>query len=147
MIERKLMFLSEYTPTPTPSSAEYDEPEKIHGTLTRHDMAATIAERCPGMSKREAKRLVDAVIEEMSAALYRGENVKLHDFGSFVVRSKREREGRNPRTGSKVPIEPRTVVVFKPSPAMKSCVNGEGGDKPRRQRKTAAAQESPSRGN
>nr|WP_246207178.1 HU family DNA-binding protein [Methylocystis heyeri] len=112
----------------------------MQGTLTRHDIAETISERCPGLSKREAKKLVDSVIEEMTVALCRGETVKLHDFGSFVVRSKGEREGRNPRTGAKVPIEPRIVVVFKPSPNMKGTVNGdEGGERQRPGRKKGAA--------
>jgi integration host factor subunit alpha len=140
MIERKSMFLSEYPSLQAASSAAgYDEPEKIQGTLTRHDIAETISERCPGLSKREAKKLVDSVIEEMTIALCRGETVKLHDFGSFVVRSKGEREGRNPRTGAKVPIEPRIVVVFKPSPNMKGTVNGEEGEKQRPGRKKGAA--------
>ena len=77
------------------------------------------------MSRREAKRLTDIVIEEMAATLASGESLKLHDFGSFVVRTKHERSGRNPRTGAPVPIQARRVVVFKASPNMKASINGE----------------------
>jgi integration host factor subunit alpha len=100
-----------------------DSAAKTKGALTRQDIAEAICERCTGMSKREAKRLVDGVIEEMSATLLRGETVKLHDFGSFIVKRKNERAGRNPRTGAKVPIESRHVVVFKASPNMKDLLN------------------------
>lgn len=93
------------------------------GALTRQDLAEAISSRCAGLSKREAKRLVDGIIDEMTTTLLRGETVKLHDFGSFVVRRKSQRSGRNPRTGAKVPIEPRQVVVFKASPNMKAVVN------------------------
>ncbi len=88
-----------------------------------------IANKCENVSKREAKRLVDGVIDEIVKTLTRGENLKLHDFGSFIVRSKGERAGRNPRTGAKVPIEPRQVVIFKASPNMKAVVNGEAPTK------------------
>jgi integration host factor subunit alpha len=108
---------------------------KPRGTLTRQDIALAIFDRCEGLSRREAKRLVDSVIEEMVETLVQGETLKLHDFGSFVVREKRERAGRNPRTGERVPIEPRMVVVFKASPNMKAVVNGDGVE---RRRKNAA---------
>ena len=97
--------------------------------LTRQDIALAIANECENISKREAKRLVDGVIEEIVATLTRGENLKLHDFGSFIVRGKGERAGRNPRTGAKVPIEPRQVVIFKASPNMKAVVNGDAETK------------------
>jgi integration host factor alpha subunit len=110
------------------SSKNMDAVKK--GALTRQDLAEAISERCPGLSKREAKRLVDGVIDEMTMTLLRGETVKLHDFGSFVVRRKSERAGRNPRTGAKVPIEPRQVVVFKASPNMKVVVDAGTSKKP-----------------
>ncbi len=94
-------------------------------TLTRQDIAQAVSFICRGLSQREAKRLVDGVIEEMTAALSRGETLKLHEFGSFLVRTKGERSGRNPRTGARVPIEPRKVVVFKASPNMKAAINGD----------------------
>lgn len=95
------------------------------GTLTRQDIALAIFDRVGGISRREAKRLTDCVIDEMVSALISGETLKLHDFGSFVVREKHERSGRNPRTGAPVPIEARRVVVFKASPNMKAAVNGD----------------------
>lgn len=64
------------------------------------------------------------LIEEVIETLERGENVKLSGFGSFMLRDKGERIGRNPKTGIEVPIAPRRVMVFKPSPVMKSRMNG-----------------------
>jgi len=120
-------------PTPPnrePASPSGDETAP-RNTLTRQDIALAIFDRCEGLSRREAKRLVDSVIDVMVGTLTSGETLKLHDFGSFIVRSKGERAGRNPRTGAKVPIEPRKVVVFKASPNMKASVNGEGPEKER----------------
>jgi len=99
--------------------------EGSRGTLTREDIALAIHHRLQGISRREAKRLTDLVIEEMAATLAAGESLKLHDFGSFLVRTKRERAGRNPRTGEPVPIEARRVITFKASPNMKAAINGK----------------------
>jgi integration host factor subunit alpha len=99
--------------------------EAPRGTLTRQDIALAIYDRVEGISRREAKRLTDFVIDEMVSTLVSGETLKLHDFGSFVVRNKQERSGRDPRTGEPVPIEARRVVVFKASPNMKAAVNGD----------------------
>ena len=68
------------------------------------------------------------VIREMIACLERGENVKLSSFGSFGVRDKRERVGRNPKTGQEVPILPRRVLVFRASNVLKSLINGAPGE-------------------
>jgi integration host factor subunit alpha len=95
------------------------------GALTRLDIALAVSDRCEGLSRRECKRLVDSVIEEMGSALIHGEILKLHDFGSFTVREKQQRTGRNPRTGAKVPIEARKVVAFRASPNMRALVNGD----------------------
>lgn len=84
-----------------------------------------IYDRCRGLSRREAKRLIDSVIEEIVCALVSGESLKLHDFGAFLVRDKHERAGRNPRTGAPVSIEARRVVVFRAAPNMKAKVNGD----------------------
>ena len=70
------------------------------------------------------EKAVEAVLDEICDAVARGENVKLSSFGSFVVRDKGERIGRNPKTGVEVPIEPRRVMVFKPSNVMKARING-----------------------
>lgn len=63
-------------------------------------------------------------LEEIASALVRGESVKLRSFGLFSVRSKRERIGRNPRTGVEAPIKPRRVLTFKPSPVLSASING-----------------------
>ncbi|MGD9544912.1 MAG: integration host factor subunit alpha [Methylocystis sp.] len=99
--------------------------EGPRGTLTREDIALAIHRRLEGISRREAKRLTDLVIEEMVETLASGESLKLHDFGSFLVRTKRERAGRNPRTGAPVPIDARRVITFKASPNMKAAINGK----------------------
>ncbi|OYX69735.1 MAG: integration host factor subunit alpha, partial [Rhizobiales bacterium 32-66-11] len=68
--------------------------------------------------------LVELVLSEIADCLAKGETVKLSSFGSFVVRSKGQRIGRNPKTGEEVPIEPRRVMVFKPSSILKNRING-----------------------
>jgi len=97
---------------------------KITRTITRADLAEAVYQRV-GLSRTESAELVETVLAEISDTLVRGENVKLSSFGSFLVRSKSERIGRNPKTGVEVPITPRRVMVFKPSNIMKSRVNGE----------------------
>ncbi len=72
-----------------------------------------------GLSRAESSRLVELVLKEITDCLERGETVKLSSFGSFVVRSKGPRMGRNPKTGVEVPISPRRVMVFKPSGTLK----------------------------
>jgi len=93
-------------------------------TVTRADLCETVYQRV-GLSRSESAQLVEQVINVISEAVARGENVKLSSFGSFLVRSKGERIGRNPKTGEEVPIEPRRVMVFKPSNILKAHINGE----------------------
>ena len=93
-------------------------------TVTRADLAEAVYQRV-GLSRTESAELVEMVLAEMADALSRGEVVKLSSFGSFVVRSKGERIGRNPKTGVEVPITPRRVMVFKPSNILKGRVNGQ----------------------
>jgi integration host factor subunit alpha len=93
-------------------------------TITRADLGDAVYKRV-GLSRTESSQLVELVLQEMSDAIARGENVKLSSFGSFMVRSKGQRIGRNPKTGQEVPIEPRRVLVFKPSNILKSRINGE----------------------
>ena len=69
--------------------------------------------------------MVNSVLDLVSDALVEGQNVKLSSFGTFIVRSKRQRIGRNPKTGEEVPITPRRVLVFRPSQMMKNIINGE----------------------
>ena len=92
------------------------------GTLTRADLAETI-NRKMGFSRAESLDMVEAILGKMSDALARGENVKISGFGSFVLRDKNERIGRNPKTGVEVPIEPRTVLTFRPSQLVREAIN------------------------
>ncbi|MCG6121431.1 MAG: integration host factor subunit alpha [Microvirga sp.] len=92
-------------------------------TVTRADLCEAVYQRV-GLSRTESAQLVEAVLGEICDTLASGETVKLSSFGSFVVREKGERVGRNPKTGVEVPIEPRRVMVFKPSNVMKAKING-----------------------
>jgi integration host factor subunit alpha len=92
-------------------------------TITRAELSEAVYQRV-GLSRTESAALVELVLKELSDCLAQGETVKLSSFGSFVVRSKGERVGRNPKTGIEVPIEPRRVMVFKPSNILKARING-----------------------
>ncbi len=91
------------------------------GTLTRADLAETI-NRKMGFSRAESLTLVEAVLGKMCDALADGENVKISGFGSFILRDKRERIGRNPKTGVEVPITPRRVLTFRASQKLKARI-------------------------
>ncbi len=97
--------------------------EKTGKTATRADLLDAIYESCRTLSRAQARDIFEMALEEISDALVRGETVKLRSFGLFAVRSKRERIGRNPRTGIEVPIKPRRVLTFKPSPVLIGSVN------------------------
>jgi len=92
-------------------------------TITRVDLAEAVY-RCVGLSRKESAVLVQMVLNELADTLASGETVKLSSFGSFVVRAKSERIGRNPKTGIEVPITQRRVMVFKPSSVLKARING-----------------------
>jgi integration host factor subunit alpha len=77
-----------------------------------------------GLSRNESAELVENVLNEIADTLTRGETVKISSFGSFSVRQKGERTGRNPKTGEEVPIKPRRVLVFRASNVLKSRING-----------------------
>lgn len=96
----------------------------VRKTATRADLLDAVYASCPTLSRAQAKEIFEIALEEISDALVRGEPVKLRSFGLFSVRSKRERIGRNPRTGIEVPIKPRRVLTFKPSPVLCASVNG-----------------------
>ena len=83
-------------------------------TLTRAQLTEAVYEEV-GLSRNESADLVESVLSEMSDALIRGEAVKISSFGSFTIRKKAQRIGRNPKTGKEVPILPRKVIIFKPS--------------------------------
>ncbi|HBM90318.1 MAG TPA: integration host factor subunit alpha [Rhodospirillaceae bacterium] len=91
-------------------------------TVTRAQLAEAVYQEV-GLSRNDSAQLVDVVLEEISKALVKGEMVKLSSFGSFQVRSKAERIGRNPKTGEEVPISPRRVLVFRASHVLKDKVN------------------------
>jgi integration host factor subunit alpha len=105
------------------AEAESVRREAAARTVTRADLAEAVYRRV-GLSRAESADLVQSFLEEISSAAERGETVKLSSFGSFVVRSKSQRIGRNPKTGVEVPILPRRVMVFKPSNVLKSRING-----------------------
>jgi integration host factor subunit alpha len=91
-------------------------------TLTRADLTEAIYEEV-GLSRNESADLVESVLDEVASCLVAGENVKVSSFGSFLVRQKNGRMGRNPKTGEEVPIDPRRVLVFRPSQVMKDQIN------------------------
>ena len=95
------------------------------GTLTRADLAEAI-NRKMGLSRAESLDLVEAILARMCDAMSRGENVKLSGFGTFVLRDKKQRVGRNPKTGVEVPITPRRVMTFRASQLLKKRI-AEGG--------------------
>ncbi|MGB0507572.1 MAG: integration host factor subunit alpha [Pikeienuella sp.] len=91
-------------------------------TLTRSDLSEAVY-REVGLSRNESADLVESVLGHMSDALVAGETVKISSFGTFSVREKGARMGRNPKTGEEVPIEPRRVLVFRPSHILKDKIN------------------------
>jgi integration host factor subunit alpha len=91
-------------------------------TITRADLSQAVYEQV-GLSRNESAALVEAALEEICSALERGEMVKLSSFGTFQVRNKRQRIGRNPKTGEEVPIRPRRVLTFRASNVLKERIN------------------------
>ena len=100
-------------------------------TVTRAHLTETIYAQV-GLSRNESAGLLDTVLERMSQVLQSGQSVKISGFGTFSVRQKGKRIGRNPKTGVEVPILPRRVLVFRPSQVLKAHVNHvappDGGD-------------------
>lgn len=95
-------------------------------TITRADLSE-IVYNTVGLSRGESSQIVETVLDEISEALIRGEDVKLSSFGSFLVRHKNGRIGRNPKTGEEVPIEPRRVLSFRASHVLKDKINKMAG--------------------
>ena len=91
-------------------------------TVTRAQLSEAVYQEV-GLSRNESAELVESVIAEIADALERGEMVKISSFGSFAVRRKGQRIGRNPKTGQEVPISPRRVLVFRASHALKNQIN------------------------
>lgn len=90
-------------------------------TLTRADLAETL-NRQIGLSRAESAQMVESILSHISDALNAGENVKISGFGTFVLRDKTQRIGRNPKTGVEVPIEPRRVLTFRASQSMRDRI-------------------------
>ena len=97
-------------------------------TVTRADLCEAVCQKV-GLSRTESATLVEFVLKEITDCLERGETVKLSSFGSFVVRKKGQRTGRNLNTGKDVPISPRRVMVFKPSGILKQRINADSSAK------------------
>ncbi|WP_417806106.1 integration host factor subunit alpha [Thalassospira lucentensis] len=91
-------------------------------TITRADLAEAVYQEV-GLSRNESAQLLETVLDEISSALIKDEVVKISSFGSFSVRQKGQRIGRNPKTGDEVPILPRKVLVFRPSQVLKARIN------------------------
>ena len=95
------------------------------GTLTRADLAEAL-HREVGLSRADSAKIVEQVLGDMCEALSKGENVKISGFGTFVLRDKGERVGRNPKTGVEVPIAPRRVLTFRASQTMRERIAAAG---------------------
>ena len=91
------------------------------GTLTRADLAESL-HRKVGLSRAESADIVEQVLNHVCEALTKGENVKISGFGTFVLRDKGQRIGRNPKTGIEVPIAPRRVLTFRASQMMRDRI-------------------------
>ena len=91
-------------------------------TTTRSTLSEAVFKNV-GLSRNESANLVDSVFSEILASLIKGDDVKISSFGTFIVREKKERIGRNPKTGEEVPITARSVVTFRASNVLKSKVN------------------------
>lgn len=91
--------------------------------MTKADIVEGVYERLGGFSKKEAAAIVETILDVIKDALVTGEKVKISSFGSFTVRAKRQRMGRNPKTGRPLQISARKVLTFKPSQVLRSVLN------------------------
>jgi integration host factor subunit alpha len=114
-------------PTALPPASAASSAPRQQSTLTKAELAEMLFDQV-GLNKREAKDMVETFFDEISAALVRGESVKLSGFGNFLLRDKPQRPGRNPKTGEEIPISARRVVTFHASQKLKAQI-----DAPRRQ--------------
>ncbi|MBI5191874.1 MAG: integration host factor subunit alpha [Nitrospirae bacterium] len=92
--------------------------------MKKADIAGELYDKI-GISKKEALDIVELILDTLKDSLKHGETVKIAGFGNFVIRKKRERKGRNPKTGEEIGITPRRVVTFRPSHIFKQYINGE----------------------
>ena len=120
-----------FASVPGPTSAPVTRQQT---TLTKAELAEMLFEQV-GLNKREAKDMVETFFDEISAALVRGESVKLSGFGNFLLRDKPQRPGRNPKTGEEIPISARRVVTFHASQKLKAQIDAP--QRPARDDRTA----------
>lgn len=113
------------------------EPAKTAKTVTRADLVDAIVAKT-GVPRAEAGKFLESMLQRIGDALVEGDAVKLARFGNFQARRKRERVGRNPKTGAEVPITPRRVVTFRPSPLLRERVE-KGAPKTAKTAKRTAA--------
>ncbi|MCS6943966.1 MAG: integration host factor subunit alpha [Sutterellaceae bacterium] len=106
---------------PTAGASSPRSGGKTAKTVTKAELAEALFERL-GLNKREAREMVDSFFDEIRQALERGETVKLSGFGNFLLRDKRQRPGRNPKTGEEIAITARRVVTFHASQKLKTAV-------------------------
>lgn len=109
-------------------------------TVTRAQLSEAVYQEV-GLSRNESADLVESILREISDTLVKGETVKISSFGSFSVRQKGQRMGRNPKTGDEVPILPRRVLVFRASNVLKSRINAVQSRSAAAQREDSAAGE------
>jgi integration host factor subunit alpha len=102
--------------------ARLSNESSMNGTLTRADLA-DVVHRNLGLSRAESANIVERVLHHMCHALAQGQNVKVSGFGTFILRDKGQRIGRNPKTGVEVPIAPRRVMTFRASQIMRDQVS------------------------
>ena len=102
--------------------ARLNNESSMNGTLTRADLA-DVVHRNLGLSRAESANIVERVLHHMCHALAQGQNVKVSGFGTFILRDKGQRIGRNPKTGIEVPIAPRRVMTFRASQIMRDQVS------------------------
>jgi len=101
--------------------ARVNKEASVNGTLTRADLADTVHRKL-GLSRAESANVVERVLHHMCHALSKGANVKVSGFGTFILRDKGQRVGRNPKTGVEVPIAPRRVMTFRASQIMRDRI-------------------------
>jgi len=91
--------------------------------MTKADIIDKVYESVSGLSKREASELVEAVFDTIKGTLEKNENIKISGFGNFIIREKKARPGRNPKTGKSIEISARNVLTFRPSQVLKKALN------------------------
>jgi integration host factor subunit alpha len=102
--------------------------KRTGNSVTRFELCEAVYQKVGRLSRTDSSALVELVLKEITECLEKGETAKLASFGSFIVRKKSQRVGRNPKTGVEVQIAPRRVIVFKPSAILKRQINRQPSD-------------------